>query len=222
MAFDFDFLVDDLGRMGYREAWRRQHEVHRAVVEGHSAPRLLLVEHPPVITFGRRGGRGHLRASEDQLLARGFDLVDVERGGDVTYHGPGQLVGYPVFPVGRRVRGHLRLLEQALVEALARFGIEAQGSPGYAGVWVGDRKVAAIGVAVQRQVSLHGFALNVTTDLTHFETIVPCGLYDKGVTSMAALLQQPPAMGAVKREVVRAFRAAYGRSSGRAAIGASP
>lgn len=205
----FGFRADDLGTMHYREAWGRQHAVHQAVAEGRSPPVLLLVEHPRVITFGRRGGRRHLRLGEDELSARGFDLVEVERGGDVTYHGPGQLVGYPIFPIGRRVREHLRLLELVLIRLLAGYGIEANGSPGYAGVWVGDEKVAAIGVAVQRQVSFHGFALNVSTDLDHFKTIVPCGLEGKGVVSMAALLGWVPSMDRVKRDVIESFRAAY-------------
>jgi lipoyl(octanoyl) transferase len=124
---------------------------------------------------------------EPELIARGFELVDVERGGDVTYHGPGQLVGYPILPIGRRVRDYLRRIEDAMVDLAAEYGVEAEGSPGYAGVWIGDEKLCAIGVAVKRGVSFHGFALNVATDLSHFETIVPCGLENTGVTSLTRL-----------------------------------
>lgn len=181
------FVVRDLGRLSYRDAWRVQHETHAAVVAGERPPTLLFVEHDPVLTFGRKGGRDHLLVPEPELIARGFELVDVERGGDVTYHGPGQLVGYPILPIGRRVRDYLRRIEDAMVDLAAEYGVEAEGSPGYAGVWIGDEKLCAIGVAVKRGVSFHGFALNVATDLSHFETIVPCGLENTGVTSLTRL-----------------------------------
>ncbi|MFO7544457.1 MAG: lipoyl(octanoyl) transferase LipB [Trueperaceae bacterium] len=203
------FEVLDLGTLAYDEAWGVQHEVHAEVVAGHRAPTLLLVEHPPVVTFGRKGGRDHLLVPEAELRARGFQLHDVERGGDVTYHGPGQLVGYPVFRVGRHAERHLRRLEQALVALLAEYGIDATGSPGYAGVWVENAKVAAIGVAIQRDVSLHGFALNVTTDLSHFDLIVPCGLNGKGVASIASLTGRRVPMADVKERLVRCMRAVF-------------
>jgi lipoyl(octanoyl) transferase len=206
----FDVATVDLGRLDYREAWDLQRAVHADVAEGRRPPTLLLVEHDPVITFGRKGGREHLRVTEDELRARGFSLYDIERGGDVTYHGPGQLVGYPIFPVGRRVRDFLRSLEAALVRTLAHFGVEAAGSPGYAGVWVGDEKVVAIGVAVQRHVAFHGFAMNVHTDLSHFETIVPCGIADRGVTSLARLLGRQVSLAEVRPRLVAAFRAEFG------------
>lgn len=188
---DLPFVVRDLGRLGYRDAWDVQHRVHDAVARGEAPPTLLLVEHDPVITFGRKGGREHLLATPDELAERGFELIDIERGGDVTYHGPGQLVGYPILPIGRRVRDYLRRLENAVVDLAATYGVEAVGSPGYAGVWIGDDKLCAIGVAIKRGVSFHGFALNVATDLSHFETIVPCGLDGKGVTSLTALTGRP-------------------------------
>lgn len=181
------FAVRDLGRLSYRDAWRVQHETHAAVVAGERPPTVLFVEHDPVLTFGRKGGRNHLLVPESELIARGFELIDVERGGDVTYHGPGQLVGYPILPIGRRVRDYLRRIEAAIVDLAAEYGVQAEGSPGYAGVWIGDEKLCAIGVAVKRGVSFHGFALNVATDLSHFETIVPCGLEDTSVTSLTRL-----------------------------------
>ncbi len=199
---DAPFLVRDLGRLGYRDAWDVQHEVHDAVAGGTAPPTLLLVEHDPVITFGRKGGRDHLLAGEAELRARGFELIDIERGGDVTYHGPGQLVGYPILPIGRRVRDYLRRLEGAVVDLAADYGIVAEGSPGYAGVWIGDEKLCAIGVAVKRGVSFHGFALNVATDLSHFGTIVPCGLEGKGVTSLTAVTGRPVPVDEVKERLV--------------------
>lgn len=198
---DLPFRVRDLGRLSYREAWRVQHEVHAAVADG-AAPTLLLVEHDPVVTFGRKGGRDHLLATEEDLRARGFDLVEVERGGDVTYHGPGQLVGYPILPIGRRVRDYLRRIEGAVVDLCADHGIRAEGSPGYAGVWVGDLKVCAIGVAIKRGVSFHGFALNVHTDLSHFDTIVPCGIEGRGVTSLSALTGRDVSLARAKDDLL--------------------
>lgn len=196
--------------MLYRQAWDVQLETHAAVAAGDEPPTLLLVEHPPVITFGRKGGREHLLVREEFLRTQGFDLFDIERGGDVTYHGPGQLVGYPILRVGRRVRDYLRALEQVLVETLAAFGIDSAGSPGYAGVWVGDSKVVAIGVAVKRDVSFHGFAMNVHTDLSHFDYIVPCGIADKQVTSISRLLGRPVSLEEVKPVLVELFQSSFG------------
>ncbi|MEJ2289164.1 MAG: lipoyl(octanoyl) transferase LipB [Deinococcales bacterium] len=203
------FVVRDLGRMAYYDTWQEQLRVHAAVAEGVTPPTLLLVEHPPVITFGKKGGREHLLVPEAELAARGFDLYDIERGGDVTYHGPGQLVGYPIFPVGRRVQEYLRKLEAAMVRVLAEYDIEAVGSPGYAGVWVGNDKVVAIGVAIKRDVSFHGFAMNVLTNLHHFDTIVPCGLEGKGVASIASLTGRNVTLDEVKPKVVAALRAVF-------------
>ena len=204
-------MVRDLGRMAYAEAWQEQLRVHGRVVEGDAPPTLLLVEHPPVVTFGKKGGREHLRVPESELVARGFELFDIERGGDVTYHGPGQLVGYPIFPVGRRVQEYLRRLEAAMVQVLAEYGIDSVGSPGYAGVWVGNDKVVAIGVAIRRDVSFHGFAMNVHTDLSHFDTIVPCGLEGKGVASLTSLTGREVALDEVKPKVVRALHDVFDR-----------
>ncbi len=214
--WDFDFEMRDLGRLDYLAAWDLQRTVHAEVADGARPPTLLLVEHDPVITFGRKGGREHLLASEDDLRARGFALHDIERGGDVTYHGPGQLVGYPIFPVGRRVRDFLRSLEGALVRVLADYGVAGEGSPGYAGVWVGDEKVVAIGVAVQRNVAFHGFALNVHTDLSHFETIVPCGIADRGVTSISRLVGRHVSIAEVAPKVAAAFGREFAPAPGHA------
>jgi len=206
------FVVHDLGTMPYARAWEEQKRVHAAVAAGERPPTLLLVEHPPVVTFGKKGGREHLRVPEARLQELGFTLHDVERGGDVTYHGPGQLVGYPIFPVGRRVQEFLRSLEAAMVRVLAEYGIRAVGSPGYAGVWVGNDKVVAIGVAIKRDVSFHGFALNVTTDLSHFDTIVPCGLEGKGVTSIERITGRDDlSLDDAKERVVRAMRFVFGQ-----------
>ena len=203
-------LVNDLGLLDYKEAWQIQLETHKAVAEKRQLPTLLLVEHPPVITFGKKAKEHqHLLASEKELKQQGFTLYDVERGGDVTYHGPGQLVGYPIFKVGRRVRDFLRALEQTIIQTLIEYNIESKGSEGYAGVWVDDEKIAAIGVAIKRNVSFHGFALNVHTNLDHFNTIIPCGLADKEVTSLSKLLERQVTLNEVKPKIINSFREVF-------------
>lgn len=203
------FEVRDLGLLDYKEAWAIQRQTHAAIAEGREPPTLLVVEHPPVITFGRKGGRNNLLVREDFLREKGFSLYDIERGGDVTYHGPGQLVGYPIFKVGRRVRDYLRQLEAVMIKVLASYNIQSVGSPGYAGVWVGDEKVVAIGVAIKRDVSLHGFAMNVHTNLNHFNYIIPCGLADKGVTSLSKLLGREVPLDEVKPKIIAAFKEVF-------------
>jgi lipoyl(octanoyl) transferase len=153
---------------------------------------LLLVEHPPVLTLGRRGdgGRSHIVVPEAELTARHIDVFETGRGGDITYHGPGQIVGYPILdlnPDRRDVHKYVRDIEEVLIRAAADYGITAGRITGLTGVWVGDEKLAAIGIRIQRWVTSHGFALNHTTDLSHFNLIVPCGIADRGVTSLERL-----------------------------------
>jgi len=205
-----EFAVEDLGLMPYGEAWAYQKRVHREVVEGSRPPTLLLLEHPRVITLGRKATGENLLFPESWYREQGFELYWVERGGDVTYHGPGQLVGYPIFPVDREVRRFLRQLEEVIVKVAAAYGIAAYPTPGYAGVWVGEDKLCAIGVAVKEGVSLHGFALNVSTDLNDFSVIIPCGLKGKGVTSLEKLLLRKVPLAEVKGRVVEAFAQVFG------------
>lgn len=205
-----EFLVEDLGLRPYGEAWEYQKEVHAQVVRGERPPTLLLLEHPRVITLGRKATGENLLFPESWYWENGFEVYWVERGGDVTYHGPGQLVGYPIFPVGREVRRFLRQIEEAIIKVAATYGIAAYPSPGYAGVWVGEDKLCAIGVAVKEEVSLHGFALNVSTDLNDFSVIIPCGLKGKGVTSLERLLGRRVPMAEVKARVVAAFAEVFG------------
>jgi lipoyl(octanoyl) transferase len=184
--------VHRLGRTPYADALAMQ----RALVEDRRADRigdvLLLVEHPPVLTVGVRGdgGRSHILASPGLLSARGIEVHETGRGGDVTYHGPGQIVGYPIVtlkPDRCDVHGYLRDLEEVIIRVAADFGIHAGRVPGLTGVWVGGRKLAAIGVRISRWITSHGFALNVTPNLDDFDLIVPCGIADRGVTSLARL-----------------------------------
>lgn len=203
------FDVEDLGRLEYGSALDRQKSVHAGVVEGALAPTLLLVEHPRVVTLGRNAGTSHLRHDEAWYRDAGFDLRTVERGGDVTYHGPGQLVGYPIFPVGRRVRDLFHGMERAILRVASSYGIAASSDPDLAGVWVGRDKLCAFGVAVRRGVSFHGFALNVDPRLEDFEVIVPCGLSDRGVTSLARLLDHAIDLAEVRTRTIDAFRVVF-------------
>jgi lipoyl(octanoyl) transferase len=199
-------IVEDLQTMPYRQAWAIQEAVHAKVADG-ERERLILVEHPPVITFGRRDSQANLLATETYLAQLGVELVHSDRGGDITFHGPGQLVAYPIIRLndhGLSVGGYVRALENAAIAALAELGIPARRIDGAVGVWTDNdhsptAKICAIGVRIRRGVSMHGLALNVDTDLNFFNLIVPCGLTDKPVTSVRKLLGDAgPSMTAVK------------------------
>jgi lipoyl(octanoyl) transferase len=211
-----DLIVQRLGVTPYGEASALQEGL---VVErrlGASADRLLLLEHPHVVTLGVRahGRRDAVLASDDELARRGAPLVESRRGGDATYHGPGQLVGYPILdlnPDRRDVHRYVRDLEEVLIRAAADFGVAATREAGLTGVWVGREKLAAIGVRISRWITSHGFALNVDPDLSFFDLIVPCGIPDRGVTSLAQLLGAPPPMEEVAGAVVRRFCEVFDR-----------
>ncbi len=174
--------------MPYAEALALQRDVAFARLAGRVADDvLLLVQHPPVITLGRSTKAGNLLASSEQLAARGVAMFDVERGGDVTFHGPGQLVGYPIVNLTQHrpdLHWYLRQLEEVMIRTLAACGITATRNQGKTGVWVGDRKIASIGVHARQWVTWHGFALNVTTDLSYFDLMIPCGIQDVVMTSV--------------------------------------
>jgi lipoyl(octanoyl) transferase len=202
------------GRVGYMAAWERQRELARQRSAGAIGDTLLLIEHPHTYTLGRATKDGHLLISPEQLAAQGVELVESDRGGDITYHGPGQVVGYPILKLshhGGDLLRYLRMLEETLIVTLASYGIEAGRIAGLTGVWVGDEKIAAIGVKLSASgVTLHGFALNVTTDLRYFRQIVPCGIADKGATSLERLLGTAPPHEQVERRVVAAFGEVFG------------
>jgi len=242
------FLVEKLGQVPYSLSWEYQRQVHAEVVAGQRKPTLLLLEHPRTITLGRATKPENLLLSTAEYQAQGLELFSIERGGDVTYHGPGQLVGYPIFPVGRQVRGFLRQLEQVIVQVASTYGIETFATPGYAGVWVSktapeagwpdleddplqdgastvhreddplqdgastvhrEEKLCAFGVAVKQDVALHGFALNVNTNLDDFGLIVPCGIRGKGVTSLQKIVRREVRMDEVVERVIRAFEQVF-------------
>ena len=207
------FQVVDLGRMGYARALGLQHDLVERRKRGEIPDQLLIVEHPHVITMGRNGHMENVLASPEILERSGIELHYTDRGGDVTYHGPGQLVGYPIVDLRewkRDVGAYLRALEQVLIEALAEFGIAGVRQPGATGVWVDGAKVAAIGVHISRWVTSHGFALNLDTDLDYFKYIVPCGL-TQPVTSMRTL-----GCAAGREEVITEIAGAFARVFGRA------
>jgi lipoate-protein ligase B len=204
-----------LGTMPYHEAWELQRRLAARIADGEAPETLLLLEHPHTYTIGRRGGREHLLASPFELEARGAALIESDRGGDITYHGPGQLVGYPLLDLRRRggdVHRYLRDLEETLIRTLAEYGLRGRREPALTGVWLGEEKVAAIGVKVSRGVTMHGFALNVNTDLSYFDLIVPCGIRNRGVTSLGKLLGEEVPLSDVTEKVERHFRAVSGEA----------
>jgi lipoyl(octanoyl) transferase len=181
-------IVQWLGTVEYLAAWRLQEEIAGLVASGQMEDTLLLLEHPHTLTLGRSTNKRDLLATSSQLEQMSVAVHEVDRGGEITYHGPGQLVGYPIFDLTRRDRDlhvFLRLLESAIIDLIDELGVTAGRFPPHTGVWMGDRKVAAIGIKVRKWITTHGFALNVSTDLSHFQLIVPCGIRDYGVTSLA-------------------------------------
>jgi len=196
--------VRRLGLVPYAEAWALQNRLAEDRAAGRIPDTVLLLQHPHTYTIGRSGTRDHVYLSEAELAARGITCLDVDRGGDVTYHGPGQLVSYPILDLGLApdVGAYLRGLEQCVIDVLAQFQIRAGRVERYTGVWIGDEKIAAIGVKLARGITTHGFALNVSTDLELFRHILPCGIPDKGVTSMARQLGRAPAMPDVEDAVI--------------------
>lgn len=204
--------VQNLGRVGYADAFALQQQLVAERKRGAIGDQLLFVEHPHVITLGRNGHLTNLLANEDVLARAGIEFHASDRGGDVTYHGPGQIVGYPILDLAdwkKDVREYVRAIEQVVIDALAEFKIVAYRDPGAVGIWTDSGKIAAIGVHISRWVTSHGFALNVDTDLNYFRYIVPCGL-TRPVTSMRAL-----GSNAGREQVIAALERTFGRVFGR-------
>jgi lipoyl(octanoyl) transferase len=200
--------VRQLGLVSYSDGLRLQRELVAQRKVGSGPDTLLLLEHPHVYTLGRNAKKENILISAEQLAARGAQVFEIDRGGDVTYHGPGQLVGYPILDLAqhrRDIAWYMRGLEEVLIEVAAEYGIQAGRLAGAPGVWVGSNKLAAMGVHISRWVTSHGFAFNVNTDLRYFDGIIPCGLPDKGVTSLQKLLGRRVEMGEVGEKVVRQF-----------------
>ena len=220
--------VFDLGVLDYRAAWDRQNDEHARVIAGAESA-LLLVEHPAVITFGRRAAdsASHLVASRESLVAAGVEVVESDRGGDITYHGPGQLVAYPIVRLADyrlSVGAYVKALEHAVIATLADFGLNGRLDPSAIGVWVGTdttcptsdggcllSKICAVGVRIKQGVAMHGVALNVTTELSQFDLIVPCGIPDRMVTSLKAMLGATcPTMSDVKQALAARITGRFG------------
>ncbi len=197
--------IIDLGRQPYRPVWEFQRRMQRLRIDQKIPDTLIFVEHTPVYTIGKSGSGLHVIAQESFLAQHGIEVVEVDRGGDVTYHGPGQLVGYPIFDLHQHrksVSFYMRQLESVFIDALAHWNLTGERNEGYTGVWVGGEKIVALGVRISRWVTMHGFAFNVNTNLAHFEGIIPCGIFHLGVTSLQKCLGHPVQL-AVTREVVQ-------------------
>ena len=197
-------LVQNIGRKSYKAVLDLQKEMQQQRINGNIEDTLILVEHDPVYTLGKNANEDHLLQSLDESV----DVFNIERGGDITFHGPGQLVGYPILDLSnykKSVSWYMRTLEQVLIDTLIEFKITAQRNDGLTGVWVGDEKIAALGVRISRWVTMHGFALNINPDLSFYDGIIPCGIFDHGVTSMEQLLGETQNNDNVKNMVIEKF-----------------
>ena len=206
--------VLDVGRMAYGPALELQYELVQKRVDEQVPDTLILVEHPPVITLGRKARDSDVLVPPETLTAAGAEIHRVTRGGEATYHGPGQIVGYAIINLyghQRKLRLFIERMEEVFIRLLDRhYQIAARRDDEHRGVWVGDEKITAIGIAVSRRTTMHGFAFNVSPDLSHFDWIIPCGITDRGVTSLARLTGLPPDIEVVKRQVVETFCEVYG------------
>ena len=194
----------DLGVRPYKEVWDLQKELVKKRQDGQINDTLILAEHEPVYTLGKNADKNHIL----QHLPKDVKTYHIERGGDVTYHGPGQLVGYPILDLHnykKSISWYMRALEQFIIDTLAEFIVTAERKDGLTGVWVGDEKIAALGVRVTRWITMHGFALNVKPDLTYYSSIIPCGIFEYGVTSMARLLTDEVTVDSVKQVLIGKF-----------------
>ena len=197
-------IVQDLGHRPYQEVWDLQKEMQAKRINTEIEDTLILVEHEPVYTLGKNADENHLLQNRDESVG----VFQIERGGDITFHGPGQLVGYPILDLSnykKSVSWYMRTLEQVTIDVLDEFGITANRIEGLTGVWVGDEKIAAQGVRISRWVTMHGFALNVNPDLSFYDGIIPCGIFDHGVTSMEQLLGETQNNDNVKNMVIEKF-----------------
>jgi lipoyl(octanoyl) transferase len=203
-----------LGRVDYPAAWAWQRELYLARLEGERDDSLMLLEHPDTYTLGRRADESDLVYGEAERAERGIGLYNVDRGGRATYHGPGQLVGYPILALGERydVLNYLRALEEVVIRTAADLGVEAHRDNEHTGVWVGQNKIGAIGVKITRGITMHGFAFNVSTDLAMFGGIVPCGIQDRWVTSVQAETGRAPAVKDVGSIAANHLAEIFGRN----------
>lgn len=206
-------IVLQCGLTDYKPVWDLQRRLFDLRIEGKISDVLLLTEHNHVYTLGKSSDSNHLLADEGELVAKGAEVYHVDRGGDITYHGPGQLVGYPILDLNNYyldIHRYLRDVEEVIIRTLTEYGVAARRDADFTGVWIGTDKIAAIGVKVSRWVTMHGFALNVNTDLSYFERIIPCGIFHRGVTSLSGQLGIRVSVGEVSRILTRHFAEIFG------------
>ena len=206
----------DLGIIDYKEAWNLQNEIHSKRVSGEVEDYLLLLEHPNTYTLGKTAHKENLISSEDYLKKNQIAVYDIDRGGDITYHGPGQIVGYPIIDLNNWQKDshkYLRALEEVIIKTCRDYDLKCERNPKHTGVWIGDRKIAAIGIKISRWITMHGFAFNVNTDLNLFNGIIPCGIQDKSVTSLSNELKIEIDIQEVKEKLLKNFTAffSYGK-----------
>jgi lipoyl(octanoyl) transferase len=198
----------DLGFIDYKETWDLQQEIHSKRVLGEVEDFLFLLEHPNTYTLGKTANKENLVGSEDYLTQNKISVYEIDRGGDITYHGPGQIVGYPIIDLNnwfKDTHKYLRALEEVIIKTCSDYGLECGRNEKHTGVWIGDRKIAAIGIKVSRWVTMHGFAFNVNTDLNLFNGIIPCGIQDKAVTSLKQELNREINIQEVKEKLLKNF-----------------
>jgi lipoyl(octanoyl) transferase len=208
-------MVVHLGLIEYGKAYKIQRRLHRKRINGEIPDTLLLLEHPPTFTIGRSGSLANVLVSKEKLADEGITLFSIERGGDVTYHGPGQLIGYPIMDLshrGKDIHRYVHELEEIIIRTLRDFSIAAARDKSHAGVWVGNEEIAAIGLSVRKWITMHGFALNVNSNLKHFAYINPCGFSDRRATSMAEFLGHPVRMNIVIKQILTYFSEIFGTS----------
>jgi lipoyl(octanoyl) transferase len=212
----------DLGLADYRETWDRQKALMEKRKRDEIPDTFLLCEHPHTYTLGKIADKGNLISSEEYLREKSISVFEIDRGGDITYHGPGQVVGYPIIDLAKWRKDthlYLRTLEQTIIDVCAYYGLDASRNDKYTGVWIEDRKICAIGIKISRWITMHGFAFNVNTDLSLYNGIIPCGINDKEVTSLQKELNRTIDLNEVKQSILESFRKNFGYVSTPSAVG---
>ena len=211
---NFDYY--DLGLIDYKKAWDLQNEIYNNRLHNEVNDTLLLLEHPHTYTLGKVAAKENLLSNDDQLKQQGISVYEIDRGGDITYHGPGQIVGYPIINLSEwneDTHKYLRGLEEVLMQTCSEYGLESERNSKFTGVWLKDRKIAAIGIKVSRWITMHGFAFNVNTNLSYFDGIIPCGIKDKEVTSLSRELGKNIDLNEVKKVITEKFKEIFGYDS---------
>ncbi|MBZ0204477.1 MAG: lipoyl(octanoyl) transferase LipB [Ignavibacteria bacterium] len=206
----------NLGKADYKEVWDLQKKIHLFKQKNYIDDVILTVEHNHVYTLGKTGDRDHILISDDEMKSRGISYYEIDRGGDITYHGPGQLVVYPIFDLNNHYKDthrFLRELEEVVIQTLAEFNITAHREDEYTGVWVGEEKICAIGIKVSKWITMHGLALNVNSDLSYFEKIIPCGIFHKGVTGIKNILGSDLPIDTVNSNIINSIKKVFGFGS---------